>query len=219
MQIGHGLKIELKNKTVVGKDVVSDRISSHERPSLGIERIDYLVELAQNGDADSFGVIYDHFADQIYRYVYFRVPRSEAEDITEMVFLKAWEKLKQYAPRKRSFSAWLFRIAHNLIVDTYRLKKDSEVEELVPDVPEYRREHNPVKMAERTLDSDALKVALSKLTGKHRQVIILKFINELSNEEVAQIMKKTEGGIRILQFRALKSLKRELSDSGFNLSM
>lgn len=213
MQIGEGLKIVLKKKKSANGGV----ISSHERPSLGIEKIDYLVELAQDGDADSFAVIYDHFVNQIYRYVYFRVPKNEVEDITEIVFLKAWEKLKQYTPKKRSFSAWLFRIAHNLVVDSYRLKKDSEFEELSPDVAEHRCEHNPIKMTEMSLNSDSLKMALSKLNGKHRQVIILKFINELSNTEIAQIMKKTEGGIRILQFRALKSLKRELSDAGFNL--
>jgi len=177
-------------------------------------KIEELVERAQGGDTEAFAAIYDNFVDQIYRYIYFRVPKGEAEDLTETVFLKAWEKIRQYKPDNKTFSAWIFRIAHNLIVDTYRFKKDKEVVELTPDVPEYRREHNPIKMTESNLHSDRLKVALSKLKRGYRQIVVLKFINELSNAEIAEILKKSEGSVRILQFRALKALKRELSEIG-----
>lgn len=178
------------------------------------ETIEDFVVKAQDGDADSFAKVYDVLVDQIYRYVYFRVPQEEAEDITEMVFLRAWENLHQYRLKKKSFSAWIFKIAHNLIVDTYRFKRDKGTVSLDPDVPEYRREHNPIKVAEDNIHSDKLRIALSKMKKAYKQIIILKFINEFSNEEISKILKKSEGSIRILQFRALKTLKRELIELG-----
>ena len=179
-----------------------------------LAKIELLVKSAQKGDAEAFAGVYDCFVDQIYRYVYFRVPKEDAEDVTEMVFLKAWEKLKQYKSGKKSFSAWVFRIAHNLIVDSYRFKKDRDFSELTPDIPEYRREHNPINMTESSIHADKLLIALSKMKKNYKQVVILKFINELSNAEIAQILKKNEGSVRILQFRALKILKKELQELG-----
>lgn len=183
-----------------------------------VDDVEDLVVQAQAGVADAFGLIYDKFANQIYRYIYYRVPKEEAEDITGMVFLKAWEKIHQYVPGKSPFSAWLFRIAHNLIVDNYRFKKDVDFDELNADIPEHRREHNPIKMAELNFSSDKLRIAISKLKKAYKQVVILKFINELSNPEVAQVMSKSEGSVRILQFRALKALKKELEDLGVNIA-
>jgi RNA polymerase sigma-70 factor (ECF subfamily) len=182
-----------------------------------IDDVEELVVQAQSGIADAFGLIYDKFVDQIYRYVYYRVPKEDAEDITGMVFLKAWEKIYQYVPKKSTFSAWLFRIAHNLVVDNYRLKKDVEFTELSVDIPEYRREHNPIKMAEVNFSSDQLRLAISKLKKGYKQIVILKFINEMSNAEIAEIVKKSEGSVRILQFRALKALRRELENLGANV--
>lgn len=182
-----------------------------------VDGVEDLVVQAQAGVADAFGLIYDKFVNQIYRYIYYRVPKEEAEDITGMVFLKAWEKIHQYVPGKSPFSAWLFRIAHNLVVDNYRFKKDVDFDELSMDTPEHRREHNPIKMAELNFSSDKLRIAISKLKKAYKQVVILKFINELSNPEVAQVMSKSEGSVRILQFRALKALKKELEDLGVNI--
>lgn len=178
------------------------------------EMIELLVKRAQAGEVEAFGKLYDSFVDQIYRYIYFRVPKDDAEDLTEMVFLKAWEKIHQYKPSKKSFAAWIFRIAHNLVVDTYRFGKDKEFSELTPDIAEHRRENDPIVMTEDKLHSDFLKEALSKIKPKYRQVIVLKFINELSNTEISAILKKSEGGIRILQFRALKALRIELENKG-----
>lgn len=184
----------------------------------GVDDVEDLVAQAQAGVADAFGLIYDKFVNQIYRYIYYRVPKEEAEDITGMVFLKAWEKIHQYVSGKSPFSAWLFRIAHNLIVDNYRFRKDVDFDELSMDISEHRREHNPIKMAELNFSSDKLRVAISKLKKAYKQVVILKFINELSNPEVAQVMRKSEGSVRILQFRALKALKKELEDLGVNIA-
>lgn len=183
---------------------------------LASDSIEELVAKAKNGDADAFGSIYDHYVDQIYKYVYYRVPQGEAEDMVETIFMKAWEKLYQYKPKQKGFGAWLFRIGHNLIVDMYRVRKDKEFMELTDDTPEYRREHNPIKMTEDSLYSEKLRSAISKLSKSHKQVVILKFINELSNDEISKILKKSEGNIRILQFRALKELKGHLEDAGLD---
>ncbi|HPU94546.1 MAG TPA: sigma-70 family RNA polymerase sigma factor [Candidatus Gracilibacteria bacterium] len=205
-------KVSSKNVRKVHKDMVDS-----EPFSLTNDEIEELVLRAKNGDVDAFGGVYDHYVDQIYKYVYFRVPAGEAEDITETVFMKAWEKIYQYKPKKKGFGAWLFRIAHNLIVDSYRSAKDRDVSELDENIPEYRREHNPVKMTEDVFHSEVLRKALSKIHKNYRQIIVLKFINELSNEEIAKVLGKREGSVRILQFRALKELRVQLEEFGVDL--
>lgn len=180
------------------------------------EEVEKYVKLAQKGDQNAFAKIYDIFIDPIYRYVYYRVNSSEAEDLIETVFLKVWENIRQYRPRKKSFSSWIFRIAHNLVIDYYRGYKNGVFEELTPQMPDQTREHNPICSAQNVLDKESLRVALSKLKRQYSEIIIYKFINELSNKEITEIMKKSEGSLRILQFRALKALKKELENMGIS---
>ena len=181
------------------------------------EEIEALVELVKKGDHDSFARLYDIFIDQIYRYVYYRVRQEDAEDLVETVFLKVWEKINKYSNQKnKSFSAWIFRITHNLVVDYYRASKDREFDELKIDIPAYEREHSPIKNTTRALDNEILKKAISKLKKNHQDIIIYKFINELDNSEIATIMKKSEGSLRILQFRALKSLREVMKEMGMS---
>ena len=176
--------------------------------------LDVLVGLAQEGDQDAFAKIYDHFIDQIYRYVYYRVQGEEVEDIVEIVFLKVWENIKQYKPQQKSFSAWVFRIAHNLVIDHYRSAKDKLYEELSIDLPDLDRQHNPIKSTQNRFDNAVLKQALVKLKKQYHDIILYKFVNELSNREIAEILGKSEGSLRILQFRALKALRKELEELG-----
>lgn len=178
------------------------------------EEIERLVLQVQQGDQDAFAKIYDFFIDPIYRYVFYRVKDEEAEDLVETVFLKVWENIRQYKPGKKSFSAWIFRIAHNLVVDHYRASSNETRVELDENLPSHERQHNPISVAENVLHQHNLKKALKGLSKKYQDVIVYKFINELSNEEIARIMNKTEGSIRILQFRALKALRRELTELG-----
>jgi len=176
--------------------------------------LEALVCAAQEGDQDAFARIYDYFIDQIYRYVYYRVQSEDVEDIVETVFLKVWENLKQYKPQQKSFSAWVFRIAHNLIIDHYRASKDKSYEELSSDLPDLDREHHPIKMTQNRFDNEVLKKAMLKLKKQYHDIILYKFINDFSNKEIAEILGKSEGSLRILQFRALKALKKELEDLG-----
>jgi len=178
------------------------------------EEIEALVERVKEDDHEAFAVLYDMFVDPLYRYIFYRVGSDEAEDILEIVFMKVWENIHKYVPGKSTFSAWIFRIAHNLVVDHYRVNSGKEVQELSETLPDMNREHNPIRTTELSLNNDLLKLALSKLKKKYRDVLIYKFINQLSNKEIAHIMSKTEGGVRILQFRALNSLKIELEAMG-----
>src|SRR3989338_4236560 len=144
------------------------------------EEIEKLVKRSQKGDQDAFAAIYDIFVDPIYRYVYYRVKSVDAEDLVETVFLKVWENIRQYKPKKKSFSAWIFRIAHNLVVDYYRSSKGNFVEELTPQLPDHSRQHNPIHITQNVLDQDVLKEAMGRLKKQYQEIIIYKFINELS---------------------------------------
>lgn len=176
--------------------------------------IEKLVFLVQNGDQEAFSKLYDIFIDPVYKYVFYRVKDGDAEDIVENVFLRVWENIRKYQLKKNMFSAWIFRIAHNLVVDYYRSVKDKAYEELDPQTPEHRREHNPIRNTENSLDQKILKMALAKIKKQYQDIILYKFVNELSNKEISDILGKSEGSLRILQFRALKALKRELEDVG-----
>lgn len=178
------------------------------------EEVEKLVFLSQKGDQEAFAGLYDIFINPVYRYVYYRVNSADAEDLVETVFLKVWENIRQYKTKKRSFSAWIFRIAHNLVVDHYRSFKDKNFEELTLQVPDQNRQHNPIRTAQNVLDNEVLKKALNKLKKQYRDVILYKFINDLSNKEIAEILDRSEGSLRILQFRALKALKKELENMG-----
>lgn len=183
------------------------------------DEIEALVKLVKEGDHDAFSDLYDIFIDNIYRYVYYRVNSADAEDLVGTVFLKVWENIGKYRAGKKSFSAWIFRITHNLVVDYYRTSKNRNFDELKIDIASYEREHNPVKTVEGGFDHVILKKALGKLRIKYREILIYKFINELSNSEIAEILNKSEGSLRILQHRALKALRQVLEEMGMDYTV
>ena len=168
----------------------------------------------QNGDQDAFGHLYDHFVDAIYRYVYFRVRQTEAEDLTEAVFVKAWENITQYKQGQFRFSSWLFRIAHNVVVDHYRTNRS--VEELVEEYKDERTERHPISQTEVKLTNTMLRGSIAELKQIYQHVLVLKFFDDFSNAEVAEILGKSEGSLRILQFRALRALKKVLQTRGID---
>lgn len=176
------------------------------------KEIEALVVQAQKGQTDAFAKLYDVFIQSVYRYIYFRVPREEALDLTESVFLKVWEHLASYRPNKASFAAWIFRIAHNIVVDYYRVHR--QLAPLDYAMKDEKSEANPVLMAERGLSRDRLKSALAKLKKKYQQVLLLKYVSELENMEIAKIMRRSEGSLRVLQFRALRALRKVLEEEG-----
>jgi len=178
--------------------------------------IEELVKKSQDGDWESFGKLYDIFLPTIYRYVYFKTPSSYSEDVTENIFLKIWENIHQYQPRQDStFSAWIFRIARNTINDYFR--KHKSFDEISENLPDKSCLSDPQKKFIDKFNSEQLKKAIADLPEKYQQIIIFKYINDLSNAEIAEILEKTQGAVRILQFRALDQLRTILQKNNFSL--
>lgn len=178
---------------------------SPEETKISEEQLLLLVKKAQDGDHDAFGAIYDQFATPIYRYVAFRVPEAIAEDLVADIFVKAWEKLHTYEGRQGTpFSSWLFRIARNLVIDTYRLHRDTE--ELDEFHEDGDRWNNPALSITQELQSTLLRQAMNHLPRRYREVLLLSFMSDLSNTEIAHSLRMREGSVRILKHRALKKL-------------
>lgn len=170
-----------------------------------------LIQRASQRDPDAFGELYALYLDRIFKYVFYKVGNTtEAEDLTEHVFLKAWEAIDKYNPRGYPFSAWLYRIAHNTVIDYYRGERKSVP--LDDQVTLADKGLGPEEMVERKQEVERLRRALAQLPDEQRQVIILRFIQGRSHAEVAAIMGKGEGACRVLQCRALKALQRILEE-------
>ena len=166
-----------------------------------------LVERAKLGDKQAFARLYEKYLDAIYRYIYFKVGQDqmEAEDQTQKVFMKSWEQLATFDSRGGTFQAWIYRIAHNLVVDFYRSQKNTinSVElELIPD------EKNLEAEVLNRFEVDAVKQALIHLSADQREVISLKYIEDLTNKEICQIMHKKPDAVRALQSRAVRQLQK-----------
>ena len=170
-----------------------------------------LVKRAKERDPEAFGELYDEYVDQIFRYIFYKVGDfSEAQDLTGQTFLRAFENIDVYEMRDVSFSSWLYRIAHNLVVDHFR--KASRRENVsIEEEPHIPATDNAIESIEESIDSQALCEALQKLTHNQREVIILKFIDNLSNAQVAEIMGISVGAVKSTQKRALLALHRILS--------
>lgn len=162
-----------------------------------------LVGRARQGDASAFGDLYMSLLDELYRYIYYRVSdERDAEDLTEVTFLKAWEGLASFRG-KVPFSAWIYRIAHNVVIDHYRARK--EIVSLTETTDVVWEEAGPES---EILDSDRrqrLARILMKLSPLHQHVLVLRFVNGFSVSEVAEVLGRSTGTVRVLQHRALKA--------------
>ncbi len=174
---------------------------------------DSLLERVLEYDPSALGEIYDRYAGRIYNYIYYRLGDAHlAEDLTGTVFAKVLEAIQSSKPWNVSFSGWLYRIAHNLVVDHFRRSQQDRGAPLNERL--LAGDQDPVRLVERRLENDRLRWAVEQLTEEQGLVISLKFVEGLTNAEVAQIMGKTEGAIKSLQFRALASLRRILEAEG-----
>ena len=165
---------------------------------------------ARQGDAAALSAIYDQYAQKIYVYFYHRLgDRQLAEDLTGDVFVRMVEAADTARFADTSLSGWLYRIAHNLLVDYLRRRRE---EVGLPErLPSQGGDEDPTAVAERKLAQDRLRQALQTLTEEQRQVIILRFGEGLTAREVAAIMGKRENAIWQLQHRALNNLRRALA--------
>ena len=178
---------------------------------------DELVKRAQTtplgipSGAEAIGELYDRYNEQVFRYVWARVyDRNSAEDLTGEVFTRMVANLPKYRSTKTPFLAWLYRIAHNLVIDHYRKEKNKrelpldQVDKLVAD------KDNPAKTTEERLFFEQVKTALMELNPTRQEVIILRFLMELSLQEVAATLGKTVGAVKVAQHRGLKELREVL---------
>ncbi len=168
-----------------------------------------LVRRAQQKDQRAFTELYEAYFDKIYRYVTIKIgDRTEAEDMTQQVFLKALESISSFKWKGVPFSAWLYRIAHNQVVDYYRRQKKRP--DTLKDDAVVISDSNPQQIAERNLDMEQVMSATQKLTDSQREVISLRFSGGLSTGEVANIMGKSQGAIKALQHSAIVALRKTL---------
>lgn len=168
-----------------------------------------LVHRAQQRDTEAFGELYEKYFDAIYRYIAFKVGnQTEAEDLTQQVFLKAFESIGSYQSRGNPFSSWLYRIAHNQTVDYFR--KKSTGKELPLEEAQLDGGGDPSELVEKKLSGEEVKAACRHLTKAQQEVISLRFIAGLSIAEVAKAMGKNEGAVKALQHSALAALRKIL---------
>jgi RNA polymerase sigma-70 factor (ECF subfamily) len=173
------------------------------------ETLDRLVAEAQRGNPEAFGRIFDAYAGPIHRFIASRVNRpSDAEDLTQLVFVKALEALPRYEARGIPFGGWLFRLARNAIIDQVRTRRDHL--SLVAAVTRATEDAGPEAVAALRDDLDRVARALADLTDDQREVIELRFFAGLSVHETADAMGRQDGTVRGLQFRALAALRRSL---------
>lgn len=178
-----------------------------------------LLDAAVAYDERALAELYDRYEARIYHYVYRRTgDESLAEDLTAQVFIKMLQAIRDQRAWHSSFSGWLYRIAHNIVIDFYR-QRDRYTQIGLDDSPDIVAEHdNPALSAETRLTADKVRVAMRQLTDEQSEVLSLRFLEGYSIFEVAVMMNKTEGAIKALQYRAVATLRNLLEHEQLHVS-
>lgn len=165
-------------------------------------------------DPNAFGTLYEHYVDRIYAYIFTRVRNvQDAEDLTARTFYQALTKLPDYEDKGAPFSAWLYRIAHNLVANWHRDRSRRRFVSLESlNLPLLDR-LKPDEAVEKAEEIDELWKVIEQLPEERRELLIYKFGRHLSNLEIGQVMNKSEGAIKSLYFRTLAALRKELKSS------
>lgn len=157
-------------------------------------------------DSDAFALLYDDYVKRIYRFVYFKIgSKEESEDITADVFLKVWHYLQEKKDVK-SFSGLVYRVARNAIIDLYR-KRSSQNVQVMAEEMDYGDEGKWKNTTEDKMDADTVLTAIKKLKQEYQEILLLRYVDELSFEEIAEIVGKTNLTVRVTAHRAQKKLK------------
>jgi RNA polymerase sigma-70 factor (ECF subfamily) len=215
--------MNLEERVLVQKDqkfVMPNRNDFEANPLNSIENDDSrndqkvsdqrLLANIQKGDKHAFGILYERYLELIYNYIYFKVSGNhhETEDLTEEVFLRAFASIMEKSTKQANFKALLYRIAHNLVIDNYRAKK------IEVDINDFEiasgKSPNPEQSLENVQLSKELADAIKTLKPKLQEVIILRYISDLGTEEIAEVMGISRNYVRVLQYRALQTLKDNL---------
>ena len=182
-----------------------------QRKESETKRVRALVERAQRGERAALEELYLIHFDRIYSYLHVSVGnRHDAEDLTTQTFMRMLESIGKFRWQSAPFSAWLFRIAHNLAMDHFRANKRWQPEEEVPEPPG-EEEPSAELTAMQTIGRESMLKLIERLSPEQQQVLTLKFVFNLPNAEVAAILDKTEGAIKSLQHRALVSLQKQIA--------
>jgi RNA polymerase sigma-70 factor, ECF subfamily len=193
----------------VGEEVLTSQVE--RRGGTGNGGVRHLVERAQRGDRGALEDLYLIHFDRIYSYLHMSVgSRHDAEDLTTQTFVKMLESIGRFRWQSVPFSAWLFRIAHNLAMDHFRSRRRWQPEEEIPE-PSGAEETSAEEEALAAIGQTGLMELIARLSPEQRQVLTLKFVFRFSNGEAASILGKTEGAVKSLQHRALSSLQKHVS--------
>ncbi|MFH0928332.1 MAG: RNA polymerase sigma factor [bacterium] len=192
------------------------RYTKQNRQDIGKTAGD-LLKSAKNGDREAFGLVYKSFYTPIYRFIYFRVGDEEvAKDLTQTVFIKIFQKIEGYYSSESKPIAYFYRVARNTLIDHWRKNKALSLDALTEENENAEeissKRELPDALTETALSLEKLRRAIPLLAADQQEVVICKFINQLSNEETALAMGKSEAAVRQLQCRALKALRRVLQE-------
>jgi RNA polymerase sigma-70 factor (ECF subfamily) len=164
-------------------------------------------------DTAAFGELYTRYVKKIYNYIYYRTGNHhDAEDLTSRVFFRALAHIDSYTDRGVPFSAWLYRIAHNLVANWHRDRGRQKVVPLDEYISNDSGPTAPESVTENLEDSERLLEKIRELPEERQQLLVLKFVERLSNAEIGEIMNRTEGAIKSLYHRTLLSLRDRLED-------
>jgi RNA polymerase sigma-70 factor (ECF subfamily) len=164
-------------------------------------------------DTAAFGELYTRYVKKIYNYIYYRTGNHhDAEDLTSRVFFRALAHIDSYTDRGVPFSAWLYRIAHNLVANWHRDRSRQKVVPLDEYISNDSGPTAPESVTENLEDSENLLEKIRELPEERQQLLVLKFVERLSNAEIGEIMNRTEGAIKSLYHRTLLSLRERLED-------
>ena len=168
---------------------------------------------AVKGDQEAFGILYERYVGRIYNYVYYRTGNHhDAEDLTARVFYRAIRNISNYQDRGLPLSAWLYRIAHNLIANWHRDKSRRPEILLDEGLAFYQSPEHPETTLLQNEERDRLLKMIRHLPPERQQLLILKFVEHLSNAEIGQVMGRTEGAVKSLYHRTLLSLRGDLGE-------
>jgi RNA polymerase sigma-70 factor (ECF subfamily) len=169
---------------------------------------------ASAGDREAFGLLYEHYVERIFNYVYYRTGNvNDAEDLTARVFQRAMNHIVNYTNRGVPFSAWLYRIAHNLVANWHR-DRSRRQEIPISDAPLIAHGDHPESSLVQTQQREALLSLIRSLPDERQTLLILKFVEHLSNAEIGSIMGRSEGAVKSLYHRTLLALRDEIGDAG-----
>lgn len=173
-----------------------------------------LVKLSKE-DKGAFGELYERYMPKMYSYIFYRTSNQhDAEDLTARVFFRAMSHIGNYVDKGLPFQAWLYRIAHNLVANWHRDQGRRKIIALDDYVSHSLKSEAPDRLAEELDEREQLMEAIQRLPEDRQQLLLLKFIDQLSNAEIGQIMSRTEGAIKSLYHRTLLSLRDELQRQG-----